>query len=178
MRDWHAHLVAAALSAVVAMGVPWARIACWSSVMRPGASEGGLHRLVELRDVIRLAAGDQGAIRDHGLVQPNGAGVGQITSQRRPGGQLVVLDPAGIDQCPGTVADGGDRLAGDDEGAHKCDGPRVEPQPVGNSVALIPIFLEYFTNAFWKRVSTLIFTPLYLRSLFIKAIWRCPSSKR
>src|SRR4051812_21127583 len=83
------------------------------------AASGGLARalggrelvpegIVESRNVVRLAAGDELAINDHLLVGPIGAGVAQVVLQRGPARELEAFRDTGVDERPRPVADGGD----------------------------------------------------------------------
>src|SRR5471032_1005726 len=67
-------------------------------------------RLVEGRDIVRLAAGDQLAVDHHLFVAPLRAGVAQIGLQTGPAGHALALGHAGVDQRPRAVADRRDRL--------------------------------------------------------------------
>src|SRR5471030_1187925 len=60
-------------------------------------------RLIEGRDIVGLAAGDQ-------LIAPLRAGVAQVDLQTGPAGHALALGHAGIDQRPRAVADRRDRL--------------------------------------------------------------------
>jgi MFS family permease len=95
-------------------------------VDRPGA-EGG--------QVAGLAAGheDRAAlpVDDHLLVDPAGAGVGEVGAQAGPACQAAVPHHAGVDQRPGGMADGGHRRAQLEERAHEVHGGRVQAQAVG-----------------------------------------------
>src|SRR5471032_3409768 len=67
-------------------------------------------RLIEGRDIVRLAAGDQLTVDHHLLIAPLRAGVAQVDLQTGPAGHALALGHAGVDQRPRAVADRRDRL--------------------------------------------------------------------
>src|SRR5882672_7659763 len=89
------------------------------------------HLGVELRDVIRLAAGDDALVHHDGLVHPLGAGVPEVGLERWPRGDPPAANDAGLHQRPRPVADHRHRLALVHEGLHERHRVRVHPQGVG-----------------------------------------------
>src|SRR5476649_1530251 len=67
-------------------------------------------RLIEGRDIVGLAAGDQLTVDHHLLIAPLRAGVAQVDLQTGPAGHALALGHTGIDQRPRAVADRRDRL--------------------------------------------------------------------
>src|SRR6185312_8899720 len=84
---------------------------------RPG--ELGDHLLVERRQVVRLAAGDEALVHDDLLIDPSRAGVAQIGLERRPRGHRSPADAARFDERPWSMADGCDGLALVEEVPHE-----------------------------------------------------------
>ena len=70
---------------------------------------------VEVGEIVGFAAGHQLPVAHHGLVHPVCARVPEIGFQRRPRRHAPAVDATRVDQRPGTMADGGDRLARGDE---------------------------------------------------------------
>ena len=89
------------------------------------------HRLVELRDVGGLAAGDELAVDDHRLVAPLRAGVAQVGLQARPARHVPALRDARVDERPRPVADRGDGLALARDVADEADRLVAQAQLVG-----------------------------------------------
>ena len=63
-------------------------------------------------------------------IDPVGAGVAQVGLQRRPRGHLAAARSPGLDDQPGAVADGADRLAGIEERLDEGHRLRLHAQPV------------------------------------------------
>src|SRR5690349_18831785 len=76
----------------------------------PGSAQRVEQGLGDGRDVVGVAAGDEVAVDDDLLVDPLAAAVADVGLQARPAGEALALDPVGLDEGPGCVADGGDGL--------------------------------------------------------------------
>src|SRR4051794_3857152 len=86
------------------------------------------HLPIERRNVLRLAARHQPLLGDHFLIDPGGARVREIGFEGWPRRHLAAAYGACIDERPGAVADGGDRLGRIEKSAHEGDSRSVDPQ--------------------------------------------------
>src|SRR4029079_12400978 len=88
-------------------------------------------RIGEGLDVVGLAAGDDVAVGDRGLIDHVRAGVPEVGADRRPAGRGPTAEQVRLDQQPRTVANRRDWLALTIERADQLDDLRVYPQLVG-----------------------------------------------
>ena len=66
---------------------------------------------IEGGEIVGLAAGDQAVVHMNLLIDPLGPSIAQVGLQARPRGQGATANNIGLDQRPGPVANGTDRLA-------------------------------------------------------------------
>src|SRR5690606_1646371 len=90
------------------------------------------HLRAELRDVVRLAAGDQALVDHYGFVTPLCARVLQVDAYAGPGGERTSRNHLGRNEQLRPVTDGEDRLAGVEEGTREAECAFVITQLVGS----------------------------------------------
>jgi hypothetical protein len=100
-----------------------------------GFGQGFDELVAEGGDVFGFAAGDEVTVLDDFLVDPVGAGVGEVGLDGGPGGDSFAFDYVGFDQTPWTVADGGYGFSGFDELLDEGDGVLVGAELVGVDLA-------------------------------------------
>jgi hypothetical protein len=89
------------------------------------------HRVVELRNIIGLAAGRQILIGDIHFIDPVAAGVANVGLQRRPRSQAASANDVSFDQRPRRMTNRRDRLARIKERPHEPHGFLIHTQLVG-----------------------------------------------
>src|SRR5262245_19463799 len=87
--------------------------------------------LIERRDVIRLAAGDEAVVNNDRLVDPVCSGIFQVGLDRLVRGHSLPFDESGVNERPRTVANGSDWLARFVERSHELERPLVATEFVG-----------------------------------------------
>src|ERR1700733_4010954 len=86
--------------------------------------------LAEYCEVVRLAAGDEVSVQNNLFIDPVSTGVLEVGLERGPGGDFLAAHDSGFDQCPWSVADGRDRLAGIGEFSHEVHRLEVGSQVI------------------------------------------------
>ncbi|PAV92551.1 hypothetical protein WR25_25866 [Diploscapter pachys] len=86
-------------------------------------------------EIIGVAAGDEALVDDDLLIDPIAAGVADVGLQAGEGRERAALHHIRLDQGPGRVTDGGDGLAGFEEGVDEGDDLLRGAQLVGADAA-------------------------------------------
>src|SRR6266702_77667 len=94
------------------------------------AAEELYHCFIEGRNIVGLAAGDKILVVHDLTIDPLRSCVAKVGLKRWPGGHCLSADGVGLDERPGGMTDGGDRLTVVEETLYKGYGLRIGSEVV------------------------------------------------